>query len=99
MFDPRGYILAYTPVPTSQSGGRPQWLLSYVVSQDRVSRSIEPRGRPFNEKPAIVSRHLWVTTDGLRWFDMDKGTVDHFAKMQVDGYASVTTMLKHQFFI
>lgn len=99
VFDPRGYILAYTPVPRSYSGGRPQWLLSYVVSQDRLSRSIEPRGKPFNEKPTVVSPNLLVTRDGLRWFDKEKGTVDHFAKMQVDGYTDVTTMLKHQLFI
>ena len=86
VYDPSGYILAYTAVTADDRTDNPTWLLSFVVSEDRVTRSMEPRGKPFKEKPVVISKNWFVTKDGVYRFDNEDGTVNHAVSMQVDGY-------------
>ena len=87
VYDPRGFILAYSSVIPGDRTSRPTLMLSYIVSQDRVSRTMEPRGKPFKEKPIIFSRNWFVTRDGVYWFDSVTGTVKQMVSKQVDCYA------------
>ncbi len=99
VYDPKGYVLAYTPVPSGDRTDRATWLLSYVVSRDKVSRHMEPRGLPFQTKPTVVSDNLIVTKEGMYWFDKEAAKVEHFVTLQVDGYGWEQSATSHRIFL
>ena len=85
VYDSSGYILAYTALGDRRS--RPAWMLKHIIGQDRISRPLEPRGKPFEAMPTLHLPNLLVSKDGLYRIDVESGTIRQVISQHVDGYS------------